>query len=123
MKTKLLMLAAVMSLTGCEAYNMVQAGRIAADYNILAGQGAAVFNSQNGSQYLIPKPYNEEHPRMLVCYTNGGLFGSKDEAPLRDVGNEYLEINRPGFHLGEGVERSGTWDSRTCYDFEIQPNV
>lgn len=124
MKYKVFLLAAltVTVLSGCEMINMTRAAGLMADYNLLA-TGASVFNSQDGSQYLIPPPHESTKDKMLVCYTNEGLFSDTDEKPLRDAANEWLQQNKPYMVAGAGENRSGVWESRTCYEFQYGEQV
>ncbi|MCW8330845.1 hypothetical protein MD588_18800 [Photobacterium sp. SDRW27] len=118
-KTIALVLLATFAMSGCEAINMTRAAGLMLDYNLLAG-GASIFNSQDGSQYLIPPAHDSNKDRMLVCYTNGGLFGDTNEQPLRDAANEWLAQNKEGMVATAGKNRSGVWESRTCYEFHYE---
>ncbi|MCF4173914.1 hypothetical protein [Vibrio sp. McD22-P3] len=120
MKTlKLTMLVIGASLlSGCSVYNAVKAGQLQADYDLIL-RNSAIYNSDNGSQYSIPVPHNESRTKMLVCYNQSGIFSASDSGELREVANEWLSKNKPGKLAGDELNRSGVWDSRTCYEFDI----
>ncbi|PSU45161.1 hypothetical protein C9J12_24055 [Photobacterium frigidiphilum] len=118
-KTIVLTLLSTFAMFGCEAINMTRAAGLMLDYNLLAS-GASVFNSQDGSQYLIPPAHDSNKDLMLVCYTNSGLFSDTEEQPLRDAANEWLSQNKDGMVATASKNRSGVWESRTCYEFQYE---
>lgn len=121
MKIKVLTLVAIaaMALSGCEIINMTRAASLMADYNLFAS-GDAIFNSQDSNQYLIPPSLESNKNKMLVCYMSEGLFADTDEQPLRNAANEYLKMNKPNMVATSGENRSGVWESRTCYEFKYE---
>lgn len=113
-----LLAASLVSVSGCTVINMAKAGGLMMDYNLLA-VGDAVYNADDGNQYRVPPAQSSNTNKMLVCYQTSGLFSDTQEAPLRSVANEIL--NKQNAHAGESENRSGVWESRTCYEFIIKP--
>lgn len=110
------------ALMGCEAINMGRAAGLMMDYNLLA-TGASIFNSQDGRQYLIPPAHDSNPGRMLVCYNTEGLFSDTAEEPLRNAADEWLALNKPEMHIVSSENRSGVWESRTCYEFKYEKSM
>ncbi|SON48780.1 hypothetical protein [Vibrio tapetis] len=110
---------AASTLGGCSAYNMAKAAKLQSDYNLLTGQNEAIFNSDNGNQYMIPAAHDERHPKMLVCSQINGLFVEVTEDDLREVANEFLTKNKPGLEAGAGEEQSAVANQKICWEFEI----
>ncbi|MPY26548.1 hypothetical protein FM037_11745 [Shewanella psychropiezotolerans] len=111
------LVASLVSVSGCTIINMAKAGGLMMDYNLLA-VGDAIYNAKDGNQYLVPPAQSSNTEKMLVCYQTSGLFSDTDEQPLRLVADEILKIKNS--YAGEGKNRSGVWESRTCYEFTIQ---
>lgn len=107
-------------LTGCSTYNMVKGAGIMMDYKTLGTD--VIFNSDDGSQYRVAQSRDESANKLLVCYQNSGIFSDTAEEPLRSAANEWVEKNRPESNdvAGESINRSGVWDSRTCYEFSLE---
>jgi len=119
MKTKSIVLAliAVSTMSGCSIYNAAKSAGQLMDYNTLSND--TIFNSQDGSQYMVAPHRNEDVAKIMVCYNNEGVFGSSAEEPLREVANEWIGENREGKVAGESKDRSGTWDAKVCYEFDV----
>ncbi|GAM56019.1 hypothetical protein JCM19231_5656 [Vibrio ishigakensis] len=114
-------LCALSTLGGCATYNLVKGAALMKDYNLLAA-GDAVFNSERlQEQFSIPNPLAGNIDRILVCYNDAGLFRSKEEGPLQEVAEEWLQMNKDfNTLITESKDKSGVWDSRTCYEFTYQ---
>ncbi|WP_104046440.1 hypothetical protein [Vibrio jasicida] len=106
------------TLGGCSVYNAVQDVSMFMDYEV---GNETIFNSDNGSQFIVAKHRNESENKILVCYQNDGLLGSTAEEPLREVANEWLGKNYDmQFAATESKNRSGVWEARTCYEFHYE---
>ncbi|WP_139312609.1 hypothetical protein [Vibrio panuliri] len=104
-------------LGGCSVYNTVQDVSMLMDYKV---GNESIFNSEDGSQYIVSPHRDEAQQKVLACYQNSGVFSSTEEQPLRDVANEWLRINQPNMQATSSKNRSGVWEARTCYEFEYE---
>lgn len=115
-------LFSLFALSGCgvmDAVNTVKAIQSQSDYAMIFDGNKGIYNAKDGNQYKVPPAHKDDHPNIMVCYGNSGLFGSSDEAPLRVVANEVLESRGEGKIAGEGKRVGGYGEGTVCYDFEI----
>ncbi|MCL1036073.1 hypothetical protein L2750_02745 [Shewanella submarina] len=99
--------------------NTVKTIQAQTDYALIFDGNKGIYNANDGRQYQVPPPHKEDHPNIMVCYSNSGLFGSSDEAPLRTVADEVLASRDKGKVAGKGKRVGGYGEGRVCYDFVI----
>ncbi len=106
-----------LTLPGCSIYNAAKSAGQLMDYNTLSND--TIFNTASGRQFIVAPHRNTDKEKVLVCYQEEGIFASSDEQPLRDAANEWLIVNQKEQIAGESKDRSGTWDAKVCYEFDI----
>jgi len=116
LKSLLVAVIAASTLGGCSIYNDVQSARQAVTYDVLSND--SIFKATDGKQYTVAK-HRFSDGKLLACYTNSGVFGSKEEAPLRAATNDWLAENQPGKMAGEANKMAGIVDAKVCYEFII----
>ncbi|WCP69878.1 hypothetical protein LYZ37_17875 [Vibrio tubiashii] len=115
-KSLLVAIVAASTLGGCSIYNDVQGARQLVTYDVTSND--AIYNAPDGHQYRVAKHRFSDN-KLLACYQNSGIFGSKEEAPLRGATNDWLAENQPGKIAGESNKLAGVFDAKICYEFVI----
>ncbi|AIW16069.1 Lipoprotein [Vibrio tubiashii] len=115
-KSLLVAIVAASTLGGCSIYNDVQGARQLVTYDVTSND--SIYNAPDGNQYTVAK-HRFSDGKVLTCYNDSGIFGSKEEAPLRAATNDWLAENQPGKIAGESNKLAGIVDAKICYEFVI----
>jgi len=116
LKSLLVAIVAASTLGGCSIYNDVQGARQLVTYDVTSND--SIYNAPDGNQYTVAK-HRFSDQKVLTCYNDSGVFGSSDEAPLREATNDWLAENQPGKVAGESNKLAGIVDAKICYEFVI----
>ncbi|NKF48958.1 hypothetical protein G3R49_00015 [Shewanella sp. WXL01] len=105
------------ALSGCSVYNTIKEVGQLVDYDMVSNE--THFITAEGHPFQIAKHRKEEVAKILVCSGASGVFYKEAEPDLRQAANEWLAQKQPGKAAGESNDRSGTWDSKACFEFDV----